>query len=301
MNFRGFHKKKKKKRKKIKFTSALQKLPSRHAAVMWFHIKEIWQKCVHLFFNSRRHEKTLRERINNADASFALCKGIHSIWGVIEKPQCPGFRALLHGTASGFFISDGYLGADMETDRISEPRMIQGSPLKINRQTVLHSSRLFISASLCARPAISAQSPARKVRTHTHTHTHRGHYFQTQKGKKEDIMHIKNTEPLHIYQRSFCWFSCRDHTYILYLWLQLGGDRSWILHFDSFVNTGAWFSDAADVMFFVFQCFSLNQINSTGLTVFCTRGSQRGSRQPLEGLHDGSKGFRWFTKQEIGK
>lgn len=37
----------------------------------------------------------------------------------------------------------------METDRISEPRMIQGSPLKINRQTVLHWSRLFISASLC--------------------------------------------------------------------------------------------------------------------------------------------------------
>lgn len=42
-----------------------------------------------------------------------------------------------------------YLGADMETDRISEPRMIQGSPLKINRQTVLHWSCLFIPASFC--------------------------------------------------------------------------------------------------------------------------------------------------------
>lgn len=223
---------------------------------MWFHIKEIWQKCVHLFFNSRRHEKTLRERINNADASFALCKGIHSIWGVIEKPQCPGFRALLHGTASGFFISDGYLGADMETDRISEPRMIQGSPLKINRQTVPHSSRLFISASLCARPVISAQSPAG---------THTEDIISRPKRKKEDIMHIKNAAPLHIYQWSFCWFSCRDHTYILYLWLQLGGDLSWILHVDSFVNTGAWFSDAADVMFLYFSVSHWTKLTPQGL------------------------------------
>ena len=101
-----------------------------------------------------------------------MCKGIHSIRGVIEKPQCPGFRALLHGTVSGFFISDGYLGADMETDRISEPRMIQGSPLKINRQTVLtFVSPIYFCITLCEARHQHTKSDLASV-THTHTHTH---------------------------------------------------------------------------------------------------------------------------------
>lgn len=72
-------------------------------------------------------------------------------------------------TLSGFFISDGYLRADTETDRISEPGMIQRSPLKINRQTALHWSCLFISASLCASAFISA-GPHRERRRKRGTH-----------------------------------------------------------------------------------------------------------------------------------
>lgn len=133
-----------------KFTLLLQK----HLNTWWcdFILKK-YHKNVSIYFSISK-AWNIGEEINNADAS--LCKGILSIWGVIEKPQCPGFKALLHGTMSGIFISDGYLGADTETDRISEPRMIQGSPLKINRQTGLHWSRLFISASLHVRPFISA-------------------------------------------------------------------------------------------------------------------------------------------------
>lgn len=61
----------------------------------------------------------------------------------------------------------GVWGLKLETDRISEPRMIQGSPLKINRQTALHWSRLFISASLCGPSSAQAsvQSPTHKARS----------------------------------------------------------------------------------------------------------------------------------------
>lgn len=41
--------------------------------------------------------------INSADRVFTMCRGLHSIWGVIEKPHCLRFKALLHGTVSGFF------------------------------------------------------------------------------------------------------------------------------------------------------------------------------------------------------
>ena len=101
------------------------------------------------------------------------------------------------------------------------------------------------------RPVISTQSQIwPQWHTHTHTHTH----TEDSMWKKEDIMHITNRAPLHIYQWRFCWFSCRDHTYILYLWLQLGGDRSWILHFDSFMNTRSlvFRCSGCDVFFFLY-------------------------------------------------
>lgn len=42
-----------------------------------------------------------------------MCRGIHSIWGVIEKPHCSRFKALLHGNSVWiFFILDGCLAAE---------------------------------------------------------------------------------------------------------------------------------------------------------------------------------------------
>lgn len=82
-----------------------------------------------------------------------------------------------------FFISDGIW--DMETDRISEPRMIQGLPLKINRQTVLHWSRLFISASLC-----KAFHQIRLLRKVQHTQLHRLPQSQTERERRREACDI---------------------------------------------------------------------------------------------------------------
>lgn len=108
------------------------------------------------------------KRINNAHA-ILLCASAFIPSGLwLKSPSAPRFTALLHGTVSGFFISDGYLGADTDTDRISEPRMIQESHfLKINQQTVPHWSRLFLSFCITLGKALHQ-------RRHHKSHGHMG-------------------------------------------------------------------------------------------------------------------------------
>lgn len=74
----------------------------------------------------------------------------------------------------------------METDRISEPRMIQGSPLKSNRQTVLHWYRLFIPASLCE--AFHQNRPLREVQ-HIQPHLLPRSQTETEREIKRNMWH----------------------------------------------------------------------------------------------------------------
>lgn len=128
------------------------------------------------------------ERKNNADtfclSFFLLARAFipSGVW--LKSPTAPGskhyYMALCLAFSSqmgiweeggGWGVGWGVVGLTSETDRISEPRMIQGSPLKINRQTDLHWSRLFISASLGTRPLISASfctksSTSSTIRSH---------------------------------------------------------------------------------------------------------------------------------------
>lgn len=108
------------------------------------------------------------ERINNADA-FLLCARAFVPSGLwLKSPTALGSKHYYMALCLGFSSLMGIWGPTSETDMISEPRMVQGSPLKINRQTVLHRSRLFICASLWAGPSserASTQSPTNKARS----------------------------------------------------------------------------------------------------------------------------------------
>lgn len=136
---------------------------------VWFYIKEILQKtrtCPFIF--QFQKPWNIGERINNADA-FLLCARAFVPSGLwLKSPTALGSKRYYMALCLGFSSLMGIWGPTSETDMIWEPRMVQGSPLKINRQTVLHRSRLFISASLWAGPSserASTQSPTNKARS----------------------------------------------------------------------------------------------------------------------------------------
>lgn len=164
VNFRAFLKKKE---RKWKVFSNARFLTLTHCNV-WFYIKEILQKtrtCPFIF--QFQKPWNIGERINNADA-FLLCARAFVPSGLwLKSPTALGSKHYYMALCLGFSSLMGIWGPTSETDMIWEPRMVQGSPLKINRQTVLHRSRLFISASLWAGPSserASTQSPTNKAR-----------------------------------------------------------------------------------------------------------------------------------------
>lgn len=164
VNFWAFLKKRKEKRGFFKSS-----LLDTHTATCDFILKRYYKKkeiCPFIF--QFQKPWNIGERINNADASLLCARAFvpSGLW--LKSPTALGSKHYYMALCLGFSSLMGIWGLTSETDMIWEPRMVQGSPLKINRQTVLHRSRLFISASLWAGPSserASTQSPTNKKRS----------------------------------------------------------------------------------------------------------------------------------------